>query len=87
MTELRWTGIKNGDLLTKASGTFDAVLTADQNIEFQQNLAKLPIAVVVLLAASNRIEALQPRVPELLRVLETLQPKTLVRVGVRARPK
>jgi hypothetical protein len=55
VTELRWTGIKNGDLLTKATSTFDVVLTAGQNIEFQQNLTKLPIAVVVLVAASNRI--------------------------------
>jgi hypothetical protein len=52
VTELGWTGIKNGDLLTKATGTFDTLLTADQNIEFQQNLVKLPIAVVVLVAAS-----------------------------------
>ena len=81
VTELQWTGINNGDLLKKAADSFDAVLTADQNIEFQQNLAKLPIAVVVLVAKTNRIESLQPLVPEVLRALETLQPKTLRRVG------
>jgi hypothetical protein len=81
VTELQWTGITNGDLLKKAADSFDAVLTADQNIEFQQNLAKLPIAVVVLVAKTNRIESLQPLVPEVLRALETLQPKTLRRVG------
>ena len=60
---------------------FDIVLTADQNIEFQQNLKTLPVAVVVLVAASNRLESLEPLLPELLRVLATLQPKTFVRVG------
>ena len=35
VTELPWTGIKNGDLLKKAADSFDAVITADQNIEFQ----------------------------------------------------
>jgi predicted nuclease of predicted toxin-antitoxin system len=81
VTALQWAGIKNGDLLKKAADSFDAVLTADQNIEFQQNLAKLPIAVVVLVANTNRIESLQPLVPAVLRALETLQPKTLCRVG------
>lgn len=53
-----------------------------QNIEFQQNLKALPMAVVVLVAESNRLESLEPLVPDILQVLETLQPKVLVRVGV-----
>ena len=60
----------------------DVLLTADQNIKFQQNLAKLPMAVVVLVANSNRLESLEPLVPALLETLKVLQPKTLVRVGV-----
>lgn len=62
--------------------SFDVVLTADQNIEFQQNLSKLPVAVIVVIAKTNRIESLEPLVPELLAILEALQPKTLRRVGV-----
>ena len=53
-----------------------------QNIEFQQNLKALSMAVVVLVAESNRLESLEPLVPDILQVLETLQPKVLVRVGV-----
>jgi hypothetical protein len=56
-TQLRWTGIKNGELLSRAAESFDVVVTADQNIEFQQNLARLPVAVVVLIAKTNRIES------------------------------
>jgi hypothetical protein len=56
-------------------------LTADQNIEFQQNLKTLPIAVVVLIADSNRLESIAPLVPAILQGLETLQPNVLVRVG------
>jgi hypothetical protein len=59
---------------------FDVLLTADQNLEFQQNLAKLPMAVVVLVAPSNRLESLEPLVPALLETLKALPPKTLVRV-------
>jgi hypothetical protein len=81
VTQLQWTGIKNGELLRRAAESFDVVLTADQNIEFQQNLAKLPIAVVVLVAKTNRIESLEPLVPDVLGTLQTLQPKTLRYVG------
>jgi hypothetical protein len=76
-----WTSLANGPLLRQAATSFDALLTADQNIEFQQNLATLPIAVVILIAESNRLESLEPLVPEILRVLKTLEPKVLARVG------
>jgi hypothetical protein len=79
---MRWTGSSNGALLRRAAEEdFDAMLTADQNLQFQQNLNDLPIAVVVLLAPSNRVEFLEPLVPALLDVLSTLQPRQLVRVG------
>ena len=81
VTQMGWTHLSNGALLLQAAADFDAVLTADQNIEFQQNLKTLPIAVVVLLAESNRLESLEPLVADILQVLETLQPKVLVRVG------
>lgn len=78
---MAWTSLTNGELLRQAAAQFDAVLTADQNIEFQQNLKTLPIAVVVLVATSNRLESLEPLVPDVLKVLSALQSKTLVRVG------
>lgn len=81
VTEMDWTGLGNGELLRTAADEFDVLLTADQNIEFQQNLKTLPIAVVVLVAPSNRLESLEPLLPELLGVLGALQPRTLVRVG------
>lgn len=77
-----WTSLTNGALLRQASATFDVLLTADQNIEFQQNLTVLPIAIVVLIAESNRLESLEPLVPNILEALKTLSPTTLIRVGV-----
>ncbi len=79
-----WTSLTNGALLRQAANTFDAVLTADQNIEFQQNLTTLPLAVVVMVAESNRLESLEPLVPAVLEALKTLKPRTLIRVGVNA---
>jgi hypothetical protein len=77
-----WTGIRNSELLQLAAGEFDAFLTADQNLEHQQNLSALPIAIVVLVAPTNRIEYLRPLIPALLRTLQTLAPRQLVRVAV-----
>ena len=79
-----WAGVKNGRLLALAATRFDVFLTMDQNLEFQQNLTTLPIAVLVLDAISNRIEHLQPLIPDLLAALENLTSKTLRHVGNRS---
>ena len=76
-----WAGKENGELLRLAAASFDVLLTADRNLEHQQNLTTLPISVVVLLAPTNRIESLAPLVPELLGCLQALPPRRLVHVG------
>jgi translation initiation factor IF-3 len=43
-----WGGIRNGDLLQKAESHFDLFLTADQGIQYQQNLTGRQIAVLQL---------------------------------------
>lgn len=76
-----WASVKNGKLLALASTKFDVFITADRNLEFQQNLAQLPIAVVVLAARKNRLQDLEPLLPELTIVLNHLVPLTLCTVG------
>jgi hypothetical protein len=76
-----WAGIKNGKLLTLAATKFDAFLTTDQNIQFQQNLSTLPIAILVVVAKSNRMKDIQLLVPEILMALNHLSPKSLRKVG------
>jgi hypothetical protein len=76
-----WAGLKNGVLLTSAGAAgFDVFLTGDQNLEFQQNISKRRLGVVVLCAASNALEDLVPLVPEALAAIEAIQPGQLVRV-------
>ena len=79
--EMGWSALKNGELLLRATRQFDVFVTADQNLQYQQNLGNLPIAVAVLVARSNRIQSLRPLVPELLSALTSLQPRTLSRIG------
>ena len=79
--QMGWAGLKNGELLRRANGQFDVLVTGDQNLEYQQNLARLPIPIVVLVAMNNRIETLLPLVSELLQVLSRIAPGQLVRVS------
>jgi hypothetical protein len=67
--------------LALAAAMFDAFLTTDQNIEFQQNLSALPIAILVVVARSNRLKDIEPLVPEILKALNQLPPKSLRKVG------
>jgi predicted nuclease of predicted toxin-antitoxin system len=76
-----WAGVKNGKLLALAASQFDVFLTMDSNLEYQQNLTMLPIAVLVIQALSNRIEALEPVVPNILAELDHLPPRSLRRVA------
>ena len=63
-----WAGLQNGELLRRAAAEgFEVFLTADQNLEFQQNLLRSPLRVVVLEAPSNALEDLLPLVPGILR--------------------
>lgn len=51
---MQWNGIKNGDLLElMISNSFDALLTFDKNLSYQQNFSKYTIAVFVLSAKIN----------------------------------
>ena len=79
--EAGWTGLTNGQLMAQARGKFDVLLTADRNLEYQQNLSALPVAVAVLTAPTNKLEDLRPLVPQLLRRLSSLTANTLIRVG------
>ena len=69
-------GVKNGKLLALAAASFDAFITVDKNLPFQQNLATLPIALVVLDSVSNELSALLPLVPAPLREFASLKPKS-----------
>ena len=80
VTKMGWSALKNGELLRTAKGRFDVFLTADQNLQYQQNLNALPIAVVVLVATSNRLEDLMPLMPKLHEVLSTISVPALFRV-------
>ena len=81
VTEAGWSGIKNGDLLTRAASRFDVFITVDSNLRFQQHLPRFAIAVVLLSAPSNKLASLAPLAPRILAVLPALRPGTLSTIG------
>lgn len=59
-----WAGIKNGELLKlMLAESFDALLTFDKNLQYQQNFQKYTIAVFVLVAPINTYNELAVLVP------------------------
>lgn len=79
--EVGWAAKENGELLQLASDRFDVFITADQQLNYQQNVSRFPISVVVLVGRRNKIEFLLPLVPELRRLLPQVQPGNVYRIG------
>jgi len=77
-----WAGIKNGELLRRMTGLYDALITMDRSIEFQHNVAALPFGIVVARASSNRIRDLRPLAPAILAAIDSVEPGVVRRVGV-----
>ena len=79
--EQGWAGLKNGELLKQALSTgFEVLVTGDKNLEFQQNLKASGLFVVVLVAPSNKLEDLLPRIPGALKALARAKPGEIERV-------
>jgi len=77
-----WAGRKNGELLSLAEQAgFHAFLTLDRGIEYEQNLRSRTIGIVMIRAKSNRPADLLQLVPEIQRVLATIRPGQLTKVG------
>ena len=78
--DMGWASKRNGELLTLAVGQFDVFLTADRNLSYQQDLSSFDIAVVVLVARSNRLDDLRPLVPRVLEMLPMAKRRAVTRI-------
>lgn len=80
--QMGWAGKKNGELLALMAGAgFEVLLTVDRNLRHQQNLKATGVAVVVMVAASNRLADLVPVVPKVEAALASIQAGDAVEVG------
>lgn len=81
VSEMGWAGLKNGELLRLAEADFDAFVTVDRNLAFQQPVGRFKIAVLVLQTPSNRLADLQRLVPSLLAKLPEARPGVMTVVA------
>jgi hypothetical protein len=73
VAEIGWAGRTNGDLIEAAEHAgFDVMITADQNIRYQQNLAGRKLALVVL--GINHWPTIRAATDRVLQALTTATP-------------
>jgi hypothetical protein len=74
-----WGGRHNGELLRLAEDAgFEVFLTADQNLRFQQNLAKSRLGVILLIAGRTSLKVLLPLMQKTLTTLGRIRPGELI---------
>ena len=80
--DVDWTGRRNGVLLGLMLGTGYAVfVTVDRNLEYQQNFAAAGVAVLVLLARTNRLADLLPLAPRAAEAIAAAAAGTVTRIA------
>jgi hypothetical protein len=72
---------KTAPLLAAAQEAFDVLVTIDRNLEFQQNLAKFRIGVVVVRVPKNQLSYYQAVKKELILAAEQVRPGEVIHVG------
>ena len=78
--EMGWSGTKNGALLKLMSESgFTILLTSDRNLKYEQNLRQAGIAVIVMVARTNRLKL--PLTSKVRKALFAIKPGELIEVG------
>jgi hypothetical protein len=67
-------------LQVAAEAGFKVLVTADRNLQFQQNLSRSRIGIILLIVPSNALEDLLPLVPNLLAAIPKTRAGELLRV-------
>ncbi|SRR6266542_1966026 len=74
--EMGWAQLDNGDLLKAAEASFDALITTDQNLRYQQNVTGRGLAILVLPTTSwPKVQAQLARV---IAAVDVLRPGDFV---------
>ncbi len=83
--DLKWQALKNRQLLQAIEEEgIDVLITADRNLQYQQNLDKFPIQVVVLILYDNRYKTIAPLVPQIEEEMKKIEPEDkLIEIDLR----
>ena len=75
-----WGAFEDGALLAAAQEVFEVLVTIDRKLEFQQNVAKFGIGVVIVRVPKNQLRYYQVIREELLLAIEKVRPGEVVYV-------
>jgi len=76
--EERWAGLENGNLLRRASGTFDVLITVDQRLRFQQNISLYEIGIVLIEAYDTTLPNLRKFTSDIESAINSVLPGEIV---------
>jgi len=80
--EENWTSYANGQLLGRAQDRFDVLLTADRRLQYQQNLTRFNIGVVVILTVTLRYRTIRTAIAPIRTALASVKAGELLHVQV-----
>jgi hypothetical protein len=79
--ERGWSNLPNGELLRRAEAEgYDALITTDQNLSYQQNLAGRKISIVVLMTTSW--PRIKNHVGLVIQEVDKLQPGSYIEISI-----
>ena len=82
VAEMNWRSLRNGNLMRAAiENKFDVLLTVDKNLEYQQNMAKYDIVVVVFNVLKNTIQDLEALVPSFITQMPMFEKGCIYRIN------
>jgi predicted nuclease of predicted toxin-antitoxin system len=79
--KMGWAGLTNGDLISSAEASgFDARITADKNLQYQQNLDGRKISILILNSRFLTWPHISPLGPKVSSVLNDLTPGSFLTI-------
>lgn len=76
--QMRWTVLKNGDLVRAAETEFDALVSSDQSLRCQQNLKRRELAVIIL--PTNHLPTVLELAPRIRAALDRARPGSFIEI-------
>ena len=79
--KIGWDKLKNGDLITSAENAgYDALITADKNLQYQQNLKGRKISILVLSPLFVDFQGTKPLIPQIMMALDNLPQGSFIKI-------
>jgi predicted nuclease of predicted toxin-antitoxin system len=79
--ECGWGGLEDAPLLLMAQDSFDVFLTLDRKLEFQQNISKLRLGLLVVQVQKNQIAFYRAIRTEILAAVSEIRPGNVIHVA------